>query len=918
MAPEEMASSIRTATALMPQQRALEDELLGPLAARYKNQQGQVMMGGMMGMGQYQLQTSTMQVAPQAPTVQGRGVPATAVAKGKTAGGASRNTNAGSNQSQQSQQYFAANYSHQPQPYQPSHLLTLNTHMPPQGGPASAPGFVGLRRSSSAPPAPPLLIPGVNVPNLPSVPMFAPPSLTSPVVAAMQNARIGAGPQRRQQGQQGQAGGPTRSRGNTFSQHGGATPYSRPGTASSTSSNNGTGGASRKNGGGGGAGQPGPMASTRTNRAMVPMPIDLPSAPLMPSIGRPPQQQQYQQQQQQRYEDDDDDPSQVIAHLEAMKRNRGEAVSLFNPDFHFPTAPAAASSPVEMAPTATPSLGGRRNGTMFGASAGGRGGYGGGGAQGQGQYQAPNGSMDNAAFQQQQALFGNQNQNRQHQQLHQTQTYGQQQQHSHQQQLASPHSMNMAQNSYQQSPFDSHPQQQQQEYFSPSSGGGPSAGVYVNGQNLDDFALATGMELDGMAVDPSAGGAPDMNVVDAGHLAFGDQQMQIREAFEQFEVDSMSAGGNGINLGGQGGVFDPSQHHQHAFNTMQQQQHNRHVYAEQQQQHIQPPPHPTIEFAADYSMGVPTPPAGGAGGPLDPSAGPSSSSRMLPRQINTNMHLPMRPGTGGLSAASSPSSASAQTPAAVASLPLRLPTPSDGGAVSDSIGGGVSSMTLNAVVPTPRRQIDLGRISASGEAYFDWNAASATSPLPPHSGGHAGDFDMQQQHALDQFMLDQQQQHPSNLSSPFADVDLGGEMKFDFPPPDSQQHGGHHHHQLDPLSGLPNLNIPLSPLDSISPHSALPDSLQQQSMFGFNMGFGTNSFGGSGNANLYNDGGFSMNGNWMTGLEGMGSGASNGGSFGSASGLNGASRRLSHVADPAWFRRGSAAGDLAGVGLGEF
>lgn len=483
--------------------------------------------------------------------------------------------------------------------------------------------------------------------------------------------------------------------------------------------------------------------------------------------------------------------------------------------------------------------------------------------------------------------------------------------------------MNLSQNSYQQS-YDS---QQQQEYFSPSSA--PSAGVYVNGQNLDDFALATGMELDAMAVDPSAGIAPDMNVVDAGHLAFGDQQMQIREAFEQFEVDAMSTsasalgggggigGGNGVGLGG---VFDHSQQ-QHAFDTMQQQQHNRHVYAEQQQQHIQPPPHPTIEFAPDYSMGVPTPPAGA--GPLDPSR-PSSTSRMVPRQINAGMHAPMRPGTtvsaGGLSSASSPSSASARTPAAVASLPLRLPTPSNGGgAASDSIGG-ASSVALNAVVPTPRRQIDLGRISASGEAFFDWNGASSSSPLA-HQSGHGGDFEMQQQHALDQLMVDhhqqQQQQHPSTLSSPFADVDLGGEMKFDFPPPDPRQHG-HHHHQLDPLSGLPNLGIPLSPLDAISPHSALPDSLQQQNMFGFNMNFGGNSFGSSGNANTFNDASFSMNTNWLSGLDGMASGGSNGGSFGSASGVGGAARRLSHVADPAWFRRGSAAGDLAGVGLGEF
>lgn len=290
---------------------------------------------------------------------------------------------------------------------------------------------------------------------------------------------------------------------------------------------------------------------------------------------------------------------------------------------------------------------------------------------------------------------------------------------------------------------------------------------------------------------------------------------------------------------------------------------------------------------------------------------PPSSSKLQSRQM-------VRPGAAGSpSAASSVSTAPAHTPPAG---PLRLPTPNNGAGM--------------ALVPTPVRPVDMSRISAGGDTFFDWSNA-ASSPLAPlqqssshsgHNGGAGGStYD-------DHASIRMHAQHTAmDDLIPIGD----GDIKFDYNPALHQHHHSHEQdsvgphqasHDIDPLSQLGP--PPSSSTSDPYATDAFPQ-VHRPSTYGFNANFGagftqaplspSNSYGatapnGSWTNGFGSGGGMSFDGPGFPSASGSGSGPSGAAAAGTVAG----GRRLSQRANSFWLRRPSLAGDLAGVGLGEF
>lgn len=885
MAPEDLASSIRHATALMPHQRALEEKLLGPLTANHGSPFGNhhgtssstpgAGNGGATGTTQGQSENPF----PSLSFGLGLGPGASAGFSMFHAKDTRRDvapTSPSSSQQQPDSSSAAGIVAPQPQ--------STTTMVTPAAGTGKPPIFIQYRRSSSAPPAPPVLAtlypPGTasTAPDQQAAEASAQPTQPeqqqqtprSPTKAQRQ-ASQGVGAQRRHHQHVNSAGSNT------------GAPYARPAA--------GGGGVaaapSRRMVAPGGVGAAGAQPQSDAAKARRPtprliMPFEMPTAPVIPSIGSShtsrsgtpmsapvmpthPHQAHYHPHPlaRQGQDGEDEDAREVIEHLEQIRRMRGEQAPLFDPGFSFPTSMAPSASGADASSHhqgAVP----RQNG---GPGAGGRPMIG-------RRYDPPSypPPMDEAAFQQQQALFAN---------------------HAHQ---PSHHQPPHAHQHHEQQHFSPAPQQ---DYWTAHPDG-----TYINGHvsvhGLDEFsALGTGMDLDPMVLD---------------NATFDAQQMQLRQAFEQSQqqhhFDTPAPTGDYVPSP-ISTHFDPST----GQPTLYPQHH-----------HQQPP---AVEFPQDYSMAVHT-----------PHQQPHPSSSKLPPQP-----LMRRSATSGPSAlvtgspSSSVSTGPTHTPPAGGALPLRLPTPNNNAAGSN-------------LVPRP-----------GTETFFDWNPVA--SPLPPHSahpdvttaGGpeDPSPLQMPPQHTLNEL---------STHSGPMTDL----ELKFDFNTTMHQQaqeghDGGAHSHSHTPLDvdPLSHLGLPLSPHPTSQtglhdPYSsdAFPQT-HRPSMYGFNSNFdagfaqatssstttasyhqhpsasnaappsgswtGSFGFGSFGSGSMSGSSGAFGSSNTGLGAYGTSSGAAGmsavgGLTTGAGGGLAG--RRLSRRASSFWSRRASLAGDLAGVGRGEF
>ena len=172
-------------------------------------------------------------------------------------------------------------------------------------------------------------------------------------------------------------------------------------------------------------------------------------------------------------------------------------------------------------------------------------------------------------------------------------------------------------------------------------------------------------------------------------------------------------------------------------------------------------------------------------------------------------------------------------------------------------------------VPQPVSSIP-SRLSTSGDMYFDWNAATSSPAVPTHP--HTS-----------QTQNHQQQQH--------------------------QQHQ-HHHNAVSQTS-------PTTTVDQFSSAASYDMSSSYRSL-GYTTDYDDVNHHPTGNTGSYGGGTTApvTTGGGVTYGFGTGSGGF-GGSMSGSLGLGGG-RRLSRRTSSLWMRRSSLAGDLAGVGLGEY
>lgn len=912
MAPEDMASSIRHANALIPHQRALEDKLLGPLTANhgspFGNHHGASASSSSGATGAMDGSSSGDGQGGQS----GNPFPSLSFGLGLGPGASAGLGMFPAKPTRRDVPPATPTSGQQPDSSSPLTATTTSIVTPQSGttttmaagtGTGKPLNFIPYRRSSSAPPAPPVIA------------TLYPPGTTTSTIGDQQQAAAASPvqptqlppPQQRQQSTaprspakgQGQAhasGGigaqrrhhqPANSTGSNA-----AAPYARP-----------VGPSSRRMVGPGSVGVgPGVAgdahASVKAGRPAprLIMPFDIPTAPIVPPIGSTHtsragtpmsapvmpshmahhhphhHHQPHPFARQEQDEGEDKDAQEVLAHLEEMRRVRGEQMPLFDPGYSFPTtttatanvgagAPSASSHHQETMPRPNGSMGGRAMvGRRYDPPA----------------YPPP---MDDAAYQQQQALFGS------HVQPHHSQH-----------QPTHPH-----QHHEQPQPQQQHftPPPPPQDYWTAHPDG-----TYINGHvgvnGLDEFsAMGTDMDLDAMVLD---------------HATFDAQQMQLRQAFEQSQQQHHFEAAGDYVPSPISASFDPATGHPAPYPQHQQRQ--------------------EIEFPQDYSMAVPVPPQH-----QHPSPAKLPARPLARRSATAGPSITI---TG--SPSSSVSTAPAHTPPAGGALPLRLPTPSNHSNLAPA-----------------------SSIRPGTETFFDWTAVP--SPLPPHPrhpdappGGpdDPSSLQMPPPHSLDELS-----RHPA----PMPEI----EMKFDFnatmhhhPNQEGHHDTASHPHphgplDVDPLSqlGLP----PLSPhhpsqtgLHNHDPYGsdAFPQT-HRPSMYGFNSNFDAGFVAQAASppaTTAYHQhpsapgavppsgswtGGFgfgSLSSGSMSGAPGFGPASSTGlgGAVGSSSGATGmntgglasgvggglAGRRLSRRASSLWLSRASLAGDLAGVGLGEF
>ena len=904
MAPEEMASSIRHATALIPHQRALEEKLLGPLTANHGSPFGNhpstpsgtgngdapgTAQGGQggnpfpslsFGLGLGPGASAGLGMFPAKPTR--RDVPPT------------------SGQQQPDSSTTAAAGIVAPQPQAGTSTVATGT------GTSKPLNFIQYRRSSSAPPAPPIIATLYSPDTASTAPytgdqqqQTAPPP-AQPTQPEQQYQQPPRSPSKRQ-GQPNERIGAQRRHHqhvNSTGSSSGAGPYARPGTG-------GGGGAPSRRmvvpagvGASGTQSQSGATKSGRPTPRLI-MPFEMPTAPVVPAIGSTHTSRSgtpmsapvmpthshpanYHPHPFARQDGADEDAQEVIAHLEEMRRLRGQQAPLFDPGYSFPTTTTASASfntgsPHHQSgvprPNGGPGAGGR---PMVGR-----------------RYDPPSypPPVDDSAYHQQQAVFGNQAHPPSHH--HQPPPA-----HAHQSQ---PH---------EQQHFS--PTPPRQDYWTAHPDGTYIHGhVGVNG--LDEFnALGSEMDIDAMVLDQAA---------------FDVQQMQLRQAFEQSQQQHHFDTGPAAP----GGDYVPSPisaHHDYEYDSQQA------PYPQHQPQQQQ-----AIEFAQDYSMAV----------------HPSQQHQQHPSSKLPARPLVRRSATSGPplgSPSSSVSTAPAHTPPAGGTLPLRLPTPNRNN--NNNAGSNL--------VPAPP-------IGHTSETFFDWNTVASPLPHSTHPDATTGQpEDPPPLQAPPPHTLDQLSAH----SAPMPEL----EMKFDFNTPMPHQtqegHGGvsqshshsHSHGPLD-VDPLSHLGLPLSPhhasqtgLHHHEPYGsdAFPQT-HRPSMYGFSSnfdagfaqvpsspttaaaayhhhpssnpvpppgggwtsGFGFGSFGPGSMSGTSGGGPFSpssshtalgASGN-LPGAPGVGAGPGAGGGLA-------VGRRLSRRASSFWLSRASLAGDLAGVGLGEF